>query len=390
VRIKKSIFAAILAVTEMVRIAVAQSGAIATVRDAAPVAIPADVQMEPLLSSAQGPAPLLEPATMGTANGAPISPGMQPVPGPYVTPAAPTYYAAPAYYAAPMAPGVYTAVPASGNDYSGVVQPDVTMGPPCEAVACDNGPWSKWYFGSYAVAFGRDNYSRKQGIAGDFSTDDLEFNGTWGPYLTLGYCVDPNNQWQLIYFNSLGMSADARIITGIESTVNYDSNFHSAEFNYLYTWTHWSLLAGFRYLHLDEQFSLHQTNFINSSDLDMDTANDLYGGQLGFTYHREWRWLTVDVVGKFGVYGNAAVQHGGEFNNGVPVSRFTNNPSAQAQSGELDFFFGHRFSPHWTGQLGLIVLEVDNVALAPDMDISNKADGNITLTGISVGGMAQW
>src|SRR5262249_41555442 len=123
-----------------------------------------------------------------------------------------------------------------------VVQPMPTQQPACETVAAPGDvAFQHWYFTAQAVSFVRDNYTQQQRIWGQLSTQDLQFDSVAAPYATLGYRIDPHNQWQLIYFNALGMSANANARdSGVESDVNYDSNFHSAELNYLYTWNHWS------------------------------------------------------------------------------------------------------------------------------------------------------
>lgn len=353
----------------------AQADAVAS--DEHPATVPADVQFQ-LLGSAPNVAPVPPPTA------APV-PGsyVVPVPGPYLGPQ-------PAAYNGQLAPGQYPNVPAGWEDY-GSAQFVPAQPPPSCATAAQPTYCPKWYFDMQVMAINRDNYSRQQRILGNLSTDDLKFDGAAAPYLALGYNVDPHNQWQLIYFDGLGLSATGNANeSGISSKTNYDSNFHSVELNYLHTWNHWSLLGGFRYLHLDEQFTIHATNFVDNLDFDQQTNNNLYGGQIGFAYHREWSWIMVDVTGKFGLYGNAASQHGTESFDGSPIGRINSHPNSLGESGEFDLFLGHRFSPHWVGRMGLVVLEVDNVALAPDMDVTNKADGNISLVGLTLGATAQW
>jgi hypothetical protein len=175
--------------------------------------------------------------------------------------------------------------------------------------------------------------------------------------------------------------------------VNDTSNVENAEFNYVHTWTHWSFIAGFRYFHLDDQFDLRYDGSFphgGTQTFNFATANDLYGGQIGFNYHHEWRRLFVDLGTKWGIYGNVAVQHGTESEDGFIEDRLSNYPKSSAVSGEFDFSLGHRFSPHWTAQLGLMVVEFDNLTLAPDIDVSNSASANITLVGLSFGETAQW
>jgi hypothetical protein len=245
------------------------------------------------------------------------------------------------------------------------------------------------------MAIGRDNDSRHQRIGQSLWNDDLEFDDVTAPYITVGYLIDRHNQWQLVYFNAIDMEANALVgdLSNVQTTVHDKSNVENAELNYLHTWTHWSLLAGFRYFHFDDQYYLKWqgpavAGF--SQVYKFDTANDLYGGQLGFNYHHEWSWIVLDVGGKWGIYGNPAVQHGSIFQSGSLVAQGSNYPSSTAVSGEFDLKLGHRFSPHWMGQLGLMVLSVENIALATDANATDQADGDIGLVGFSLGATAQW
>jgi hypothetical protein len=288
-------------------------------------------------------------------------------------------------YVLPTAPGAYVTIPASWNDYNAAaIQPAAPVAQPCEAIACQDPPWTHWYFEADLVGFSRDNASRRQSITPSLTTSDLDFGLAAGPYLVLGSFLDPHNQWQLVYFIAPDMSAHEQD-RGFGVDANYDSTFQSAEINYLHTWNHWSLLAGFRYLRLDDQFRLH-----NGSDFDFQTANNLYGGQLGFTYHREWSWILIDLATKIGIYGNSAAQHGTITHFGTLVASGDERPTATSSSFEFDIFLGHRFSPHWMGRIGLMTLGVSDVALAPDINRTREADQPIAVTGLTIGALAQW
>ena len=368
----------------------AQSAGFASAADQAPAVVPADVQMAPLVSQPYSGYGLSAPMVV-PPNAVPMAApqGIVAVPGPYSVPMA----APPGVTAMPA--GSYPNVPAQWIEYGPGVQPQPPMMQPMMAAPA-NEQWSpQWYIDANVMAIGRDNSTRHQGLWHNLSTDDLQFNDATAPYITIGYFVDPHNQWQLVYFNALGMEADAD--TGasnfFEGKVNDKSNVENAELNYLHTWTRWSFLAGFRYFHFDDRFKLQYTGSDvpgGSQIFNYDTANDLYGGQIGFNYHREWSWLVLDVGSKWGIYGNSAVQHDIIYESGSTVEQRSNYPSSSAVSGEFDLKLGHRFSQHWMGQLGLMVVEFDNLALAPDFHVSDKADGNVTLVGLSLGATAQW
>jgi len=330
--------------------------------------VPADVQMAPLVPPSYSAPPAAPPnaVQMVPPQGIIASPG-----GPYLNVPAQWIENGPEMQGAPP-----------------MLQP-IIAAPPSE-------PWCpRWYVDANVMAISRDNASRHQNIWQNLSTDDLQFDDAAAPDITVGYFIDPHNQWQLVYFNALGMQANA--LTGdtndVQAKVNDTSNVENAELNYLHTWTHWSFLAGFRYFHFDDHFQLQYQGLgvAGGSQLfNFDTANDLYGGQLGFNYHHEWNWIVLDTGAKWGVYGNSAVQHGVIRMGGSITDQGSNYPSSTAVSGEFDLKLGHRFSPHWMGQLGLMVVEFDNLALAADANRSDQADGNVTLVGLSLGATAQW
>ena len=165
------------------------------------------------------------------------------------------------------------------------------------------------------------------------------------------------------------------------------SNVENAEINYLHTWKYWSFVGGFRYIHLDEHFYDYYFNsFGNLYGInDFASQNNLFGGQIGFNYHREWGWLLFDDTLKFGLYGDAASQHFTQDNFATTRTFVDNHPVGFADSLEMNLYLGHRFSPNWIGRIGLMVLTIDGVSLAHDVEYTNKADGNVTLVGLSLG-----
>jgi hypothetical protein len=340
-----------------------------------PATVPADVQLEPVLSDqfATPPTPSAIYAPPQYVPSPPV-PAL-PSPGSMMTPVAPSYFP-------PAQPGAYPNIPAGWAEY-GAAQPAV----PCEATGCNNDtPWTHWYFEADLVGFTRDNDSRKQDITPSLRTTDLNFGMAAGPYLVLGAFIDPHNQWQLVYLIAPNMSADSRD-RGFGTDVDYESTFQSAELNYLHTWNHWSFLAGFRYLRLDDRFIL-QDSFPDV--FDMRAANNFYGGQIGVTFHHEWSWILVDWAAKLGIYGNSAVEHGTLTESGTLTAKGDAHLSTGATSVEFDLFLGHRFSPHWMGRIGLISLGVGNVALAPDMNEKMEADRTVSVAGLTIGVLGQW
>jgi hypothetical protein len=354
VRLKsRTLILVMFAATAVARLGIAQTAGFAAATDNPPAVIPADVQLAPLVSQSY-PEGVTQAPVAVPPSAMPIAApqGIIAVPGPYSVPIA----APPGAIAMPA--GAYPNVPAQWIEYGPGVQPARPMMQPVMAAPATDQWCPRWYIDANVMAIGRDNNSRHQNIWPNLSTDGLEFDDVAAPYITVGYFVDPHNQWQLVYFNAIGMEANAFAgnLSDVQTTVHDKSNVENAELNYLHTWTHWSFLAGFRYFHFDDQFQLlyQGANVIDNSQFyKFDTANDLYGGQLGFNYHHEWSWLVLDIGGKWGIYGNPAVQHGLVMRDGSTVAQGSNYPSSTAVSGEFDLKLGHRFSPHWMGQLGL-------------------------------------
>lgn len=345
-----------------------------------PAMVPADVQLEPMLSDQFATSPPSS-SVYAPPQYVPSPPAQAlPSPGSMMTPVAPSYFP-------PAQSGMYPNIPAGWAEYGPGVQPAVSMPQPCEATGCNNdAPWTHWYFEADLVGFTRDNDSRKQDITPSLQTTDLNFGMVAGPYLVLGTFIDPHNQFQIVYLIAPHMSADSHD-RGFGTDVDYVSTFQSAELNYLHTWNHWSFLAGFRYLRLDDRFILQDSL---ADVFDMRAANNFYGGQIGVTYHREWSWILVDWAAKLGIYGNSAVEHGTLTQSGTLTAQGDANLSTGATSFEFDLFLGHRFSPHWMGRIGLISIGTANVALAPDMNEKMEADRTVSVAGLTIGALGQW
>jgi hypothetical protein len=89
----------------------------------------------------------------------------------------------------------------------------------------------------------------------------------------------------------------------------HGSDLHSSEINARWPCTdRVTLLAGFRYLELDEQF---HADVPSNVAFDWRTRNRLYGGQIGAEASLwEHRCLTIEGTARLGLFGNAAAQDG--------------------------------------------------------------------------------
>jgi hypothetical protein len=358
---------------------------------------PGDVQMPPGAGPQSAPMPGY-PAPQGYA----AQPNVVAAPQGYIGPSnavtvppgyvvQPNAVAAPPGYTAPpnagaLPPGAYVYVPGAWVPAASIVQPPVEQ--PEVEVAPGDVHWPRWSFDVAVMSISRDNNSRASHIYQNLFATTPQFGAVAAPDIALGYFVDPKNQWQLRYFDAVNLEAEANTLhSDPQLELDYVSNMHNAEINYIHTWNHWSLIGGFRYIHLDEQFT---DNFFDSGGnlqdrISFRTNNNLYGGQLGYDYHREWSRFVFDTSFKFGLFGNAASQH--EDDNDF---HWSNHPTALADAIEFNLYLGHRFSPHLLGRVGMDVLSIGNVALAHDVEFTSFADGTVTFVGLSVGLTAQW
>ena len=102
------------------------------------------------------------------------------------------------------------------------------------------------------------------------------------------------------------------IAAGTAIDAHYASQWHSFEFNgrHELCQQRLTLLAGFRYVELDEDWGFTLVDTAPAAASETATRNRLYGFQLGgqaVLWDRGGR-LSLDAVGKAGIYGNCAAQ----------------------------------------------------------------------------------
>ncbi len=114
------------------------------------------------------------------------------------------------------------------------------------------------------------------------------------------------------YFGLYGWHARTNIGGGPDGTVplplTMESQLQSAELNVRRRTASWlQLLAGFRWIELDDTLSLVVPPAVGIGGLNAFTFNRLFGGQIGADAAIFQRGrLGVDAIGKAGIYGNAA------------------------------------------------------------------------------------
>lgn len=192
-------------------------------------------------------------------------------------------------------------------------------------------------------------------------------------------------------------------ITAVTATSS--GQLQSAEFNFRRRAGPMSYIAGFRWVEWDEALNLHNTTPLGPETIGVDTANNLYGGQVGYDlilWNRKQR-VRVNTVGKAGVFLNQVSQQTDVVSPGTPpvVATVLSDADRTSFFGEiggtvnfrltnwLDWRLG--YSLFWLSgvatpgqQLGLVNIEAN----PPDTAISSN--GSVLLHGATTGLEARW
>ena len=96
--------------------------------------------------------------------------------------------------------------------------------------------------------------------------------------------------------------------------VDYTSELHNVEINYVHTWGRLSVLGGFRFVRLSDDFGLQSTAVSPgipwsqplslSDEYHVHSENNLYGAQLGGRYRICCERFFGEFTGKAGLFGN--------------------------------------------------------------------------------------
>jgi hypothetical protein len=162
--------------------------------------------------------------------------------------------------------------------------------------------------------------------------------------------------------------------------IDYESSLYNVEGNYLQTISGLTLLTGFRYMRFNESFNIHSDVFAlgSGSDYLVRAKNNLIGGQLGLGFNTQWDRLTVDLLGKFGVYANVAEQNTlmKDLNNTFVRRNFQDHVIATSVLGEAAVNGSYRIFDWLAVRAGYRFMWINNLALAPDQLNFNDAPGD--------------
>lgn len=194
-----------------------------------------------------------------------------------------------------------------------------------------------------------------------------------------------------------------------QQIATYHSSFDSAEVN-VRQWVlpSMSVLAGFRYVNVADQFQLTATN--DSTNIDAGqvgyyrtwTNNNLGGFQVGAEYTHDLfaRWLFFSIEGKSGAFLNFVDQKNLLFNTGTTYNQRSSRNTQFAGMFDLSASLTALIGSHLTLRGGYTFLFLDGVALATDQLDTNPtmansrnflADkGSMTLQGPFLGAELAW
>lgn len=290
------------------------------------------------------------------------------------------------------------------------------------------------------LAFQRDNSATQRPLVNDvntglavLSTGDLTASTAVGSRFFLGQ--RSGNGWggEAGYFGVYGMTAvdqvagDANLVIAgpisqqvlpfsdgdtVRST--WASTVNSVEFNAFRSRVEgdsfFDLLAGFRYVSLEEQAGMAFTCCSTgptgplTSNYNVQSSNNLFGGQLGARGRLSWDRWAVEGWAKAGVFGNAESQSQGPIVDPGGVSTVVRTARSSqgwetAFVGDLNATLVYRLTSVWGVRMGYNLIWIDGVALAPNQwDFSTNADagktlvggGGVLLSGANLGLEARW
>jgi hypothetical protein len=238
-----------------------------------------------------------------------------------------------------------------------------------------------------------------------------------GPRITLGRTWCDGDGWEVSYFGIDGWSSIAKVNgngdlaipgdLGVASlsffntdamSVSLLTQLHSFEINYDRQFDIFTMLGGFRYINLTEQFDIRPSD--PSSQYRISTRNNLFGGQIGARTGQQMERLSWSLTAKVGIFGNDAKQQ--QYVEDFPAFNLrdaNSNLDCTAFVGEINFLANYQVNKTWSLRVGYNLIWVNQIALAPaQVDFTNTTQsGTVVATndglflhGANVGLEAHW
>jgi hypothetical protein len=257
-------------------------------------------------------------------------------------------------------------------------------------------------------------------------TSDLNYSMQAGPKLVLGRAMGDGGAAELVYFglndwntgrtvtgnNDLRVPGDLGLATldffnADQLTASQGASLNNVEAN---AWQRInegpvSLMTGFRYFNLDEQFQISaQDSDTGASNYTVRTRNNLFGAQVGGRYR--------EMIGANGRFGVEATAKAGLFGNNVGMNQFVSDfdntfvlrntgvtASRVAFVGDLGFTGLIRVTDNVNARIGYSLIWAEGVARAANqLDFTDTATSGTLITygqgafmqGINIGFDVGW
>ncbi|MCI0359582.1 MAG: BBP7 family outer membrane beta-barrel protein [Planctomycetaceae bacterium] len=271
------------------------------------------------------------------------------------------------------------------------------VGPACEAAAdlCESDWCPLWTVQAGAIVLHRSDPEDRTGILRSLNDGDVpSFEWAVGPEISIRRWLTCCDSLEVRYFGVWNFEIDEELeIPGAASfTSAYDSRLHSTEINWRrQTSDRVTLLAGFRWIELHENFSFNIAVPGTLVDFNSNTDNHLYGGQVGadVLLWQNCCW-TVNTWGKAGAYANVADADFAIAVNGAPAAALRNDGTEGAFVGELGVAATYQLSDHWALRGGYQLLWIDGAVLADENFGSFDQSGDVFYHGALLGVELTW
>jgi hypothetical protein len=401
---------------------------------------------DPMPLGAQGPPTANYPAVPYPGTASPLSPSVYPgaAPAPATLPAYPPgamapqpVYPPPAAYAQPVyGQPAYAPPPA----YSGV--PPYVQPQPATADATVCIPESpRWFFGAEALWLERTddrdvllgntvlNNGGPSFIVGELTSGDELFPLEAGVKLALGYRINDRDAIELTYWGLQQWSVHRQIegdpvgqsvlifspwtqtdtlIGGFDTSLGYTyrSRVNNVEVNERFAGSGgmtWSIagLWGIRYVQVSDKFNLNGADTATGDfeNIDIRTANNLLGPQVGVEFIRDWGRFQLNSELKGGLFANFASENYSNLNSsgvitGNPVGFVPVNASHHGTNVAGIFEFSlvgrYRVTDHLWIRGAWNDYFLAGLALGPRQLGRFSTGGSIGLDGPSIGLEAAW